>query len=140
MSRKYSLCSVLVLICFVNCSSCKDEYIVESQRECEESNDFFSCAKVRVLQYVTSYTVPIHDDTNTTSIVKLIKINESFQGPDANNVSSTARFLSSDGESVKFLKFLQRQANTFLNHQGLSILIPEGARFVDYETEHEFGK
>lgn len=139
MHIKNNLVSTLLVVLLTSFVSCKDEYLLESQQACDKSKDFFECAKVRVLKYVTGYTVPINDDSNATSSVKLVKLSEGPEGSGEENVSSTARFMTVDSEPVKFLKFLQRQANGFFSHQGLSIPVPEGARFIDTETGRELG-
>lgn len=130
--------SLALCLTLLTLAAAKDEYLLESMKSCEEKKDFFDCTKVRVLKYVSGYTIPI-DDKRNTSFPKLVRINDGLDGNDSGNYSS-ARFFTEDSEPVKFLKFIQRKANSFLTQQGLSIPIPDGAKFFDADTGEELGK
>lgn len=87
------------------------------------------------------YSNPIEQEKNITSFVRLVKLSKDMQeeGQNVNSLVATGRFMAADSEPVKFVKFLQRQAFTFLSQQGLNVPIPEGARLIDNETGEELG-
>ncbi|GJQ85490.1 GPRNPY2 [Trypoxylus dichotomus] len=109
-----------------------DAYIEESKGYCDARRDLFACAKYRVLNYIANYTEN-SIIVNTNGPLKLIRVDD-VEG-EQSFFANAPRYYSEDGEFSKFIKFVQRQINHFLNHQGIVISLPQGARLIDFSAE-----
>lgn len=137
MCYKTSLYFLTFLSFLVTKAVCVDEYVKETQETCTKTRDFYSCAKLRVLKTISNYAVPIEDASNSSSLLKLVRITDSDEEENAvsEEVLPSARYFTKDNEFNKFLKFVQRQVNYILTHQGLKIPLPDGARLIDWDED-----
>lgn len=112
-----------------------DEYLQESQGQCDSRKDYISCVKYRALKYIKNYANN-SIITQETGSLRFVKIDDPEEDDDG--IVSTARFLPGDFEITKAFKFIERQVHYYLNHQGLLISLPAGARVIE-DNEYKTG-
>ena len=112
-----------------------DEYLQESQGQCDSRKDYVSCVKYRALKYIKNYTNS-SIITQETGSLRFVKIDDPEE--DEEGVVSSARFFPGDLEITKAFKFIERQVYYYLNHQGILISLPAGARVIE-DGEYKTG-
>lgn len=138
VSKKFKLLTLVVTASYVISVVRSDAYIDESRSNCDVKNDLLSCAKYRVLNYIANYTEN-SIVVNKIGPLRLIRVDD--VDDEESFFVEKPRHYFADGEFSKFLKFAQRQVNHFLNHQGIVVSLPQGARLIDdYNDDYKDGK
>lgn len=110
-----------VLGFLVRAVSSSDEYVNDLHKKCFKTKRPFFCITFRMAKYVESF------DYNgpENSVVKLVNINRQ-----QTDLLPSPRFISSDSEWDKFVKFLQRKFVNFISTHGLAFEVPQGVDVV----------
>lgn len=116
---------------------CGDAYLDEWSGYCDAKKELLSCAKYGVLKYIANYTEN-SIIVNKMGPLRLMRVDDIDGGQSF--FAESPRYISEDGGFDKFLKFLQRQINYFVNHQGIVIGLPSGARLIEYNSDYKAGK
>lgn len=129
---------VLVVLCVSGVFGA-DDYLAESQKECNTKSDLLSCGKYEAAKFITraANTGPVRAKI-VDGLVDFVTIDK----PEATeSLFPAARQISNDSEFRKFVKFVQRQVDAYLGSRALSITLPGQTRLVDAdEPNNEIGK
>lgn len=129
---------VLVMLC-VSAVIAADEYLADSQKECNTKSDLFSCGKYEAARFLVraASSGPVR-----TKIVDGVVDFVTLDKPEVTEgLFPAARQISNESEFRKFVKFVQRQVDAYLGSRALSITLPSQTRLVDAdEPNNEIGK
>lgn len=114
-----------------------DEYVKDLRKKCTTSRRPFYCVTFRIAKFVEQFDY----DGPTYSAVKIVKIKQELQN--ARELLPSPRFINTDSEWDKFVKFLQRKLVSFLVSHGIAFEVPQGIKVVqgrslnDVDSEFE---
>nr|XP_022917859.1 uncharacterized protein LOC111427106 [Onthophagus taurus] len=135
-TTKIVLTMVVVLSVTVKFARSEDQYLEESQGQCSTKKDVISCAKYRVLKYITNYTENSFFE-GSFGPLRMTRYDEVDGEEESLFSGETPRFLSGYSEVGKFFNFVRRQVDHFLNRQSLLVSLPEGARFISLDSDRK---
>ncbi|XP_066247877.1 uncharacterized protein [Euwallacea similis] len=118
------LLRVSVLLFFIRAVISTDEYVKDLRKKCMKTKRPFFCVTFRIAKYVQEfdYHGPPYGP------LKLVKIKQ--EGLAVGDLLPTPRFVSTDTEWDKFVKFLQRKLVNFVTSHGIAFEVPQGIQVV----------
>lgn len=114
---------VIVLLFVIRAINSMDNYVKDLHKKCLKTKRPFFCVTFRIVRFVQNFDYQGPDE----SAVKLVKIKPVG---DTSDLLPTPRFISTDSEWNKFVKFLQRKLISFLSTHGVAFEVPNGVEVV----------
>lgn len=108
-----------------------DEYIDEFEDSCTKNYEFISCGKYKMLRYLSYVIEPL----NNTTIQNLRFVKLEQQSNVTEQMFTSSRHLTIDTEYTKFMKFLKRKVNNYINNQALAIELPDDIKIIHSGNE-----
>ncbi|XP_066146150.1 uncharacterized protein [Euwallacea fornicatus] len=125
------LLRVSVLLFLIRAVISTDEYVKDLHKKCSKTKRPFFCVTFRIAKYVQEfdYYGPPYGP------LKLVKIKQDSLA--VADLLPTPRFLSTDTEWDKFVKFLQRKLVNFVTSHGIAFEVPQGIQVVGERSFRE---